>query len=554
MRRNGFKIMANLFALVGSFMYVLVLAVFNGSLGFLFAMSLTILGTVALAQLLGAFTGISLTLILSLIIVFGVMVGVLKCIEQYSNHYIAFKLLAILRDKVFTQLRKLCPAKLETKQKGSIISMITADIETLEVFYAHTMSPICIAVVVSVVMTTVIGVLSSWYLALYAILAYCILGVVMPLLSSKFLRESGVEYRTKFSKFNGFFMDTIRGNKEIMLYGKEKQKTNEVTEFSNTLNAESQKLSRKMAIFEAINLSMITILNSIMITLAITMYINNVIDIGGMLVAIVSLMSSFGAVLALGALPNDLNHTFASGERVMSLMEEIPAVSENTNGKTVYATELTIKNLEFSYNDDAKVLNNISLNVKVGEIVGLQGKSGCGKSTLLKLIMRFWDKQSGDILLDNIDIADINNQSLKNNITMVSQSTYLFNETVRENLLIAKPDATDEEIIKACKKASIHDFILTLPNGYDTVIGKKEIDVSTGEAQRIGLARAFLRESKFILLDEPTSNVDSINEGVILKALKDNARDKGVILVSHRESTMSICDRVYKFNDGKITQ
>ncbi len=552
MRRSGLSIMSKLFLLVGDLLPILILAVINGSLGFLCAISITVLGTVAVAQLLGFFTSISLRLIFVLIISCGILRGALRYFEQYSNHYIAFKLLAVLRDKIFTKLRELCPAKLENKQKGSIVSMITADIEILEVFYAHTMSPICIAILVSTVMMISVGVIASPLLSLYMLFAYLTLGLILPLINSRFLNDSGVKYRDTFTQFNGFFMDTMKGSREIILHNKQDAKKTEIDRFSLKLNQYSKELSCKTSNMEAVSGSMIVLLNLLMVSLSIYLIQNEVIHIGQGMVAVVALMSSFGPVLALNALPNDLTKTFASGDRILDLMEEEPLVVENMVGKDIALNSLEIKDLGFSYQTGVEILNDIDLTVNTGEIIGIKGGSGNGKSTLLKLIMRFWDKNSGSINLQDIDVTDVHAQSLKSNVTLISQTTYLFSGTVADNLRIAKADATPDEIIDACKKANIHELILSLAHGYDTHIGGKNTGLSSGEAQRIGLARAFLRDTKLILLDEPTGNVDCINEGIILKSIIENTKDKAVILVSHRDSSLSIANKIYTIRNGKL--
>lgn len=552
MRRNGIVIMSKLFLLVGNLIPILILAVINGSLGFLCAIAITVLGSVAIAKFLGFFTTISFTLLFLLIVSFGILRGVLRYFEQYSNHYIAFKLLAVLRDKIFTKLRQLCPAKLENKQKGSIISMITADIEILEVFYAHTMSPICIAILVSFTMVLFIGMLTSPILALYMLIAYIIIGLILPLLNSTLLSEVGVNYRDTFTKFNGFFLDTIKGTNEIIIHNKEEEKKAQINTYSNKLIEHARVLAAKTAQIEAISGSMIVLLNTFMLVLCIFLLDKNIIHMGQAILAVVALMSSFGPVLALNALPNDLTKTFASGDRVLSLMEEDPLVYENQQGEEINLTSTEIDDLTFSYTDGVKILNGINLSVKQGEIIGIKGESGNGKSTLLKLIMRFWDKDSGEINLEDVEIRNICAKSLKENVTLISQTTYLFHGSIKENLRIAKEDATDEELMIACKKANIHDLIMSLEDDYKTIIGGKNIGLSSGEAQRIGLARAFLRNAKLILLDEPTGNVDCINEGIILKSIIDNTQDKAVILVSHRDSSLSIASKIYNMKQGKL--
>lgn len=552
MRKNGLTIMAKLFLLVGNLIPILILAVINGSLGFLSAISITVLGAVAIAKLLGFFTSISYTLLFVLIISMGILRGVLRYFEQYSNHYIAFKLLAVLRNKIFTKLRELCPAKLENKQKGAIISMITADIEILEVFYAHTISPICIAIVVSIIMLLFVSAITTPIYAIYMLFAYVILGLLIPVLSSRYLSEDGVKYRDTFTKFNGFLMDTMKGNREIILHNRQQEKQQQCDDYSALLAEHAENLARKTSYIEAISSALIVILNLFMILLSIVLLQAELIHIGQAIVAVVTLMSSFGPVLALNALPQNLTKTFASGDRVLSLMDEAPLFHENIDGTPIDFTILDVKDLDFSYADGVQILNGIDFSVKVGEIIGIKGGSGNGKSTLLKLIMRFWDKDSGTLNLEHIDVSDIHVTSLKENVTLISQSTYLFSGTIAENLRIAKPNASDEELITACKKANIHDLIITLEHGYQTTVGGKVIGVSSGEAQRIGLARAFLRDAKLILLDEPTGNVDCINEGIILKSIKENARDKAVIIVSHRDSSLSISNTIYHMKNGKL--
>lgn len=552
MRRSGLSIMWRLFLLVGNLIPILILAVINGSLGFLCAISITVLGTIGVAKLLGFFTSISFTMLLILIVSFGILRGVLRYFEQYSNHYIAFKLLAVLRDKIFTKLRELCPAKLESKQKGSIISMITADIEILEVFYAHTMSPVCIAICVSSLMLLFVGRIASPILSLYMLFAYLIIGLVLPMINSSLLSTAGVKYRDTFTQFSGFFMDTIKGNREIILHNKQQVTIAQTDQYSSNLITCSEELSKKTAKTEAISGAIIVLLNLLMVSISIFLLNRSIIDMGEGMVAVVALMSSFGPVLALNALPNDLTKTFASGDRVLNLMEEEPLVHENHTGAEINLQALETKDLTFSYTPHLKILDGINLSVNVGEIVGIKGSSGNGKSTLLKLIMRFWDKDSGELNLQGVDVADVKAHSLKHNITLISQTTYLFSGTIKENLRIAKANATLEDMVSACKKANIHDLIMSLPYGYDTAIGGTNIGLSSGEAQRIGLARAFLSDAKLILLDEPTGNVDCINEGIILKSIVENTKDKAVILVSHRDSSLSIADKIYNMRNGKL--
>lgn len=550
-RRNGLKIMTSLIVLLGSLSYIMLLAIINGTLGFLCAMGVTIFGSIGVAKFLGETINMSYGLIISLTIGCGVLRGALRYLEQYSNHFIAFKLLAALRDKIFKALRALAPAKLEGREKGGIISMITSDIETLEVFYAHTISPICIALIVETLVLLYVGFISSFYLSLAALVSYIIIGIILPIISSKLLSDTGVRYRKSFASFNSYYLDSIKGVNDIVLNNAMKVRNKEVNSKSDELLAETKKLKHKSGITEAISYAFVSL--SLIGVLILGLYLSdkNIITIPKMIMGLVAIFVSYGPVIALSALPQNLTQTFASGDRVLDLLEEKPVVREIKDGKNFSFLDLKVNNLSFKY-DEASVLNNVNLEVKRGQIVAIVGPSGCGKSTLLKLLLRFYETNSGDILYNNISINDINTSSLLDNVTLVSQQTYLFDDTIKENIKIAKYDATDEEIIEAAKKASIHEFIESLPDKYDTKVGQLGDNLSAGEKQRIGLARAFLSNAPIILLDEPTSNVDSINEGIILKSLKDQKENKSIILVSHRESTTAIADRIYRIKDGII--
>ena len=554
LRRSGAKIMASLILLLGSLAYIMVLAVINGSVGFICAMGVTLMGAVGVAKALGETIALSYEMIIGLAIGCGVLRGLLRYLEQYSNHYIAFRLLAVLRDKIFGALRTLCPAKLESKQKGSIIAMITSDIETLEVFYAHTISPICIAVIVSAAVVLFVGMVSSWYLALIALAGYITVGIIVPLISSGKLKESGVRYRAEFASFNAYFLDSIKGIKDIVLNNAGKEREKEVNDRSDILLRETRKMKHDTTKASATTELCVSLFIIAALAVGIALVANDVLTIGKMIIGVVAVFGSFGPVIAISALPGNLTQTFASGDRVLNLLAEKPAVTPVQNGEKIEYNNLKVTDLSFSYDGQTQVLSDICMHAGKGEIIGIVGESGCGKSTFLKLLLRFWQKNHGEIAYNGVDIDNIDGDSLLDNVTMVSQVTYLFDETIEDNLRIAKPDATQEEIEAACKLASIHDFILTLPNGYKTRVGALGDNLSAGEKQRIGLARAFLRGSELILLDEPTSNVDSINEGIILKALKEQKNKKSIILVSHRESTMAIADIIYRVKDGRMLE
>lgn len=553
-RMSGGRIMASLIVLLGSLAYVMVFAVINGTLGFLCSMGVTVFGAVGIAKALGEQIALSYGWIIGLTVGLGVMRGALRFVEQYCNHYIAFRLLAVLRDKIFTALRRLCPAKLESKQKGSIISMLTSDIETLEVFYAHTVSPICIAITVSTAVFLFVGFVSSWYLSLVALAGFIAVGIIAPLVSSALMRDAGVKYRARFSAFNAYFLDSIKGIKDIVLNNAGDIRKKEVDDRSEELLKHTHELKYKIANATAFTEFTVSFMTLVATAVAVALALAGKISVGKAIIGVVAIFGSFGPVIAISALPGNLTQTFASGDRVLKLLGEKPVVERIENGIKFDFDDLEVKDLYFGYEKGNAVLEDICMNAKRGEIVGIVGESGCGKSTLLKLLMRFWSKDGGEILYNGNEIETINSDNLLDNVTMVSQSTYLFDETIADNLRIAKEDATDEELENACRQASIHEFICQMAGGYDTKAGALGDNLSAGEKQRIGLARAFLRGSGLILLDEPTSNVDSINEGIILRSLAEQKKDKAIILVSHRESTMAIADRVYRIDKGRISE
>ena len=548
-RRSGIKIMSSLILLLGSLSYIMILAVINGSAGFICAMGVTLTGAVGAAKAIGEPIALSYGAIAAAAVGCGALRGLLRYFEQYSNHYIAFRLLAVLRDRIFSALRVLCPAKLETKQKGAIITMITSDIETLEVFYAHTVSPVCIAVIVSLCVTIFVWRISHPLLALAALCGYVTVGVLLPILSSGRLKASGVRYRAGFSSFSAFFLDSIKGVKEIVLYGAGEEREKEVDRRSDQLLEETKRMKRDTSAAAAATELCVSLFIILSLAAGIYLVARGALTPGLMLIGVTAIFGSFGPVIAISALPGNLTQTLASGDRVLDLLAEQPAVTPVKNGRRFDFDRLDVRNLDFSYDGDARILSDICMHARRGEIIGIIGRSGCGKSTLLKLLLRFWRKSGGEIAYNDTDIEDIDSESLLDNVTLVSQTTYLFDETIEDNLLMARPGASRAELEEACRMASVHDLIMSLPDGYKTRVGALGSGLSAGEKQRIGIARAFLRGSGLILLDEPTSNVDSINEGIILKALRDQKDKKAIILVSHRESTMAIADRIYRIEE-----
>lgn len=552
LRRSGVKIAAGLAALLGSLSFVMVAAVVNGALGFFAAMGVTVFASFGVAKALGETVALSYGAIAAAAVACGVLRGVLRYFEQYGNHYIAFKLLAVLRDRIFSALRLLAPAKTEGRQKGNLIAMITSDIETLEVFYAHTVSPICIAAVVSVSVFLFVGLAASWYLALTALIGYVVIGIASPLRASAKLKAGGVNYRRGFASFNAFFLDSIKGIREIVLNNGGEERKKEVNRRSEDLLKETEKMKNSVAKNSAAVELLISLFIIASFAVGVLLVSEGTLSLGRMIIGVTAVFGSFGPVTALSALPGNLTQTFACGDRVLNLLEEQPAVQPVIEGKTFRFDRVNVDRLSFAYNDEAEILKEICLNAKKGEIIGIVGKSGCGKSTLLKLLMRFREKNSGRIDYNETEIGEIDSVNLTDNVTMVPQNVWLFDETVEENLRIAKPEATAEELEAACRAAAIHERIVSLPDGYRTRVGFGGSRLSAGEKQRLGVARAFLRGSGLILLDEPTGNIDSLNEGILLKSLVNAKKDKCIILVSHRESTMSIADRIYRLENHRL--
>lgn len=563
-RRSAIQIMGQLIGLVKPLLIFMIAAILLGTVGYLCAIFLTILAGQVLAhglipQLFFRIRNPRLVFmpvktILTIMIVIALLRGILHYLEQYCNHYIAFRLLAIISHKVFEALQKLCPAKLESRDKGNLISIITTDIELLEVFYAHTISPICIAFLTSLFMVLFIG--HYHYLAgLLALIAYIIVGVIIPVINGKLGSAEGMSFRNNFGELNSFVLDSLLGLDETIQYNHGEERKQEIIERSKQLAKQQEYLSYREGAQRSITNTVILLASFGMLFLTLFLYLNHELGFEGIITSTLSMMGSFGPVVALSSLSNNLNQTLASGERVLSLLEEKPLVEEVEGDKESNDSfkGAALNHVTFSYDDDETILDDYSLKLEPGKITGIHGVSGSGKSTILKLLMRFWDVNQGSITVDEEKIKDIPTKHLRNMESYVTQETHLFHDSIANNIAIAKKDATREEIMEACKKASIHDFIMTLPKGYDTEVGELGDTLSGGEKQRIGIARAFLHDAPMILMDEPTSNLDSLNEGIILKSLKESSKQKTIVLVSHRVSTMNIADTVYEMKDGRIS-
>ena len=558
--QSNLKLMLRLLALVKPLTFVMLTGIVLGTLGQLCAIFVSVIGAEGIAIVVQSFINPMLAKRLSnfwgVLIAVAVLRGLLHYGEQYCNHYIAFRILAIIRHEVFQKLRGLCPAKLEGKKKGNLITMITSDIELLEVFFAHTISPIAIAALVSVIMSIFIG-MQFKAAGIIAAIAYIVIGGMIPTSNEMNSAETGEEFRNLFGKMNSFILGAMYGIDETIQFrngdrtlGRLGRNSDRLAETKGELveYEKSQKLLTNLCI-QAFSL--------IVLGVMLLAYSRNRVSFEQVLIAITAMMSSFGPVVALASLSNNLNQTLACGRRILDLLDEEPQVEEVVDGVSLEMVEnangniVTVNNVTFGY-EELEVVKEKSLTIPKGKILGIHGPSGCGKSTMLRLLMRFWDVNSGQIhYYDKTDgavtVDYINTASLRDNQSFVTQETWVTRGTIAENIAVGRSNATREEIIEAAKKASIHDFIAKLSHGYDTVVGELGFTLSEGEKQRIGIARAFLHDGELMLMDEPTSSLDSLNEGLILKSLKEESKDKTVVLVSHRKSTMGVADSVIDF-------
>lgn len=556
-RRSGIRIMGQLIGLVRPLLHVMAAAIILGVIGYLCAIFLTVLAGAGLLYVsglldsIGPWRNISLAMIFICLGVMAVLRGVLHYGEQACNHYIAFKLLALIRHQVFAALRKLCPAKLDGRDKGNLISVITSDIELLEVFYAHTISPVAIAVITAAIMEVFFfhyHVLAG----IFALAGYIAVGVIVPLWNSSRGADKGMEFRSEFGELNSFVLDSLRGVDETIQYGRGRARSEQMDERSSRLDKKQKEMKDLEGTQRGVTNILILVFSFGMLFLTTWLTLNGRMSFDGALLCTILMMGSFGPVVALSSLSNNLMQTLASGERVLSILEEEPVITDVQGMPEQGSGSVTCEHLDFAYEDE-QILKDYSISIPQGSSIGIHGKSGSGKSTLLKLLMRFYDPDNGAIRMDGRSLSSVNTTDLRNMESYVTQETCLFHDSIANNIAVARPGASREEIVEAAKKAALHDFVMSLPHGYDTPVGELGDTLSGGERQRIGIARAFLHDAPLLLLDEPTSNLDSLNEGIILRSLKEGCKDKTVVLVSHRESTLAAAQKIYHMENGRMS-
>lgn len=543
LHRSGFAIMKDMLGLLGNLRPHMVLAIVLGVIGFLAGIFLTTFGAYGLMAASARSAGIALVASVVLVGICGLVRGPLRYGEQLTNHFIAFKLLATIRDYIYGALRRLAPAKLEGRDKGDLVSLVTSDIELLEVFYAHTISPVAIAVLVSFAMFVFFAV-HSIKLALLALLAYAVIGIVLPLVGSRASGSAGQKLREGAGELNSLVLESLRGLRELLQYGQASAQAELVFSETKSLGTVDLKLKFSSALLAAAADVIIIGFDILMIWVAFNLASAGEITQATAFVCSAAFMSSFGAVVAIMRLGTSLQPTLASGQRVLDLLQERPQTNKVVDGIDVDFAGAAAHEVSFAY-AGVPVLEQVNLPIAPGSVVSLEGPSGSGKSTLLKLFMRFWDADAGSVQVSGTDVRQVNTACLRSLEGYMTQDTHLFDGTVAENILLARLDATQEQLRQACQRAQILDVVEALPEGFDTQVGELGDTLSGGERQRIGLARIFLQDAPFILLDEPTSNLDALNEAAVMDALMTTREGKTVLLVSHRASTTQFADVRY---------
>lgn len=550
--RSNARVIWRMLGLVRPLSGFMVISVLCGVAGFCCATFLPVLAVwEACSIVLRQEPPLSLGVCLGTLALMALLRGILRYAEQICNHYIAFKLLAHIRSEVFASLRRLAPARLSGVDRGSLISTLTSDIELLEVFFAHTISPVCIAALMLVVMVAFTGSF-AWQLGLVMLVAQLVVGAVVPIMVFRVSGNGGRVVRDRAAGLSTFVLDGLRGLTEVLQFDVGASRLRTLDERSRRLAGAQRAISAVGSTGSAAADAAIAAFSLIELLVGVNLHMAGVVDASAVAISAAAMLGSFGPAVALASLGSTLQGTLAAAHRVIDVLEEEPVVEEVSEGDTISFGGAAAKNASFSYGRK-RILDNVTVEIPKGSIVGIVGKSGSGKSTLCRLMMRFWDVDRGQISISDQRIDTIRTDNLRDMEALVEQDTYLFHQSIRDNLLIAKPHAIQSELDAACRAASIYDFIMGLPEGYDAEVGELGDTLSGGERQRLGLARAFLHDAPFLILDEPTSNLDSLNEGIILCSLDRQRRKRTVLLVSHRASTMAVADRVFSMDSGRVS-
>jgi ATP-binding cassette subfamily C protein len=546
------KVVFRLLGLVRPLSLPMAAAVLIGSLGHLCTIFIPIFGAFLLLDAMGYTSFLSPAALIFAIALFAVCRSVFRYLEQRLNHYIAFRLLAVIRDRVFAALRLLAPAKVEDRGKGELISMVTTDIELIEVFYAHTISPVLIALIVGAVICVFLAGIAPLF-AVIAAVAYISVALLLPRIGAARVESLGREYRKAFGEQNSRLFDSLRGVDQTIRYDDGENRLASLARLSEKLSGLQESMNDFMSRGIARKNAAILIFSALLLAASLFLLQGEAVSLPGALIAVVAMLGSFAPFSAVSDLHGGLAQTLAAAGRIFDLIDEEPVAAEIRDGKDVPYNGMRCDGVYFSYGGET-VLSDINFSVEKGSIIGVSGESGSGKSTLLKLLMRFWDVGAGRVSMSGSDVREINTACLRRHQSYLTQETHLFSGTLLDNIRIAKPDASEEEVLAACEKAALLPLIESLPDGLMTKAGELGGRLSSGECQRIGLARVFLSDARLILLDEPTSNLDSLNESIILKALYAGREGKTIVILSHRKSTLRIAGQLYAMNSGALSR
>lgn len=530
---------------------LMLLTITLGSLGYLAITAISFVGGMGVLQIAGLREYGSLNILVFVILASGVLRAVFRLSEQYCTHYIAFRLLAIIREKVFKRLRLLTENQLKEIRKGELMNIVTKDVELLEVFYAHTIAPVFIWVATMIIYGAVLFSLHPVF-ALIGAVSYWMIGYLIPLAVYRFGQKTAEAYRTKYGMLSSFLMDSLKGIKEIIIFGKKDHTLNSIDTYSDELNNTTKNLKRHEGLLKALTDTMIYTAVFAQLLTSVYLIMKGEADIGAVLLGLLVLFSSFGPSLALSQLSASLVHTSASAKRVLRLLNQEPDIVYSGSKELEKVETIRFDKVKFGYENGRELYSNVNLAFHKGEITAIRGENGAGKSTLISLLLQNLTPLEGSILINEEPASSYSHESVRENIGIVTASTIVFTDTLRNNLTLYHNRYTDEQIKQACFKAGLSEYLESLPEGLDTFMEEYAGNMSSGQLQRLALARMFLKDATIFILDEPTSNLDALNEKSVLGTIKRQSADKIVILISHNEDVLELADKVYKIENKAI--
>ena len=543
---------ARMFRQIKPLIGVEIKAIVCGSLGHLLAVFAVLFGVIGV---IGWFQGVPNWVVIALAIACGLLAGPCAYGEQLNNHELAFRLLRDIRTTVFDKMRRLAPAKLKERGRGNLVTMLTEDIELLELFYAHTLSPIAIAVVCSIVNSVVMTVINPW-LGLAAVISYALVGIALPVMFARAIGQTAFQERERQGKLHTDLLESLDGRRELIALGASRNTQDRLKADTNAMTA-ARRETRRTTGTNSLVTDIVTLVCIAIFALIVWQQIEagDMTNPGAALAALGAFIVSFPPVIAVSRLGSGIQPTFAAARRVFALMDEEPAVHENEGDSGVVLgdfTGITASGVSFRYPGGSKALRDVNLTIRPGDIIGVQGENGAGKSTLIDVLMRFRDASSGEITICDQPIERVNTASLRATETLVSQSVFIFSDTLAGNIAIARPDATREEIADATHAACLDEVIDQFPDGLDHMLVRNGSELSDGQKQRIAVARAFLSHAPFMLFDEPTSNMDALTEGQVMRALIDQQQGRAYLIVSHRSAVLAHANRVLTMENGQL--